>query len=231
MAFSGTYNFAPSVGDLVQNAYGRIGIRRPALLAEHMTDARIESNLLLTEFDNRGVNLWTVDLQSVPLIGGTANYTVPPETITVLDAYITTNSGSASAFDMIITSISRSDYAALPNKQDQGQPTLFWYDRLIAPSITLWLVPDQSNTYTLNYYRYRQIQDSVLTGGLQPEVPVRWLDAFTAALSARLARIYAPAMLAEAKTEAERTFQIAANQDTENAPVYLTPAIDSYYHR
>lgn len=230
MAFSGTYNFAPSLGDLVQNAYGRIGIRRPAILAEHMVDARVESNLLLTEFDNRGVNLWTVDLQSVQLVGGTANYTVPAETITVLDAYITTGLG-ANAVDQLITPISRSDYAALPNKLDQGQPTLFWYDRLIAPSITVWLVPDSSNTYTLNYYRYRQIQDSVLTGGTQPEVPVRWLDAFTAALAARLARMYAPPLLAEAKMEAERTFQIAANQDTENAPVYITPAIDSYYHR
>lgn len=230
MAFSGTYNFAPSLGDLVQNAYGRIGIRRPAILAEHMTDARIESNLLLTEFDNRGVNLWTVDLQTIPLISGQAVYSVPPETITILDAYVTITQGSDST-DQIITSISRSDYAALPNKQDQGLPTLFWYDRLISPSITVWLVPDVSNSYTLNFYRYRQIQDSVLTNGTQPEVPVRWLDAFTAALSARLARIYAPAMLAEAKTEAERTFQIAANQDTENAPVYLTPAIDSYYLR
>lgn len=228
MATSGTYTFAPSAGDLVQNAYGRIGIRRASLIAEHMTDARIESNLLLVEFANRGVNLWTVDLQTVSLTQGTASYSVPSTTIDVLDAYITTSSGSVTT-DRIINSISRSDYAALPNKSDQGYPTLFWYDRLISPTITLWQVPDANGPYTLNYYRFRQIQDTVLSGGTQPEVPYRWIDAFTAALAARLSRMYAPAQLAEAKIEAERTWQIAANQDTEDAPIYITPGLDTYY--
>lgn len=228
MATSGTYNFNPSIADLVQNAFGRVGIRRTALLAEHMTDARVESNLLLTEFDNRGVNLWTVDLQTVPLVQGTATYTVPGNTITVLDAYITTGTGE-SAFDRVITSISRSDYASLPNKDDQGTPTIYWYDRLIEPTITLWQVPDNNGPYTLKYYRFRQIQDSVIGGGVTPELPLRWLDAFTAALSARLARIWAPDKLAEAKLEAERTWQIAAAQDTENAAVSIIPGADIYY--
>lgn len=228
MATSGTYSFAPSVADLVQNAYGRIQIRRPSLLAEHMTDARIESNLLLAEFDNRGVNLWTVDLQSTLLVQGTATYNVDPTTITILDAYIDTGSGE-NTVSRIITSISRSDYAAIPDKLQQGLPTVFWYNRQINPTITMWEVPDNNGPYLLKYYRFRQIQDSVLAGGVQPEVPLRWLDAFTAALSARLARIYAPTLLAEAKAEAERTWQIAAQQDTENAGFYIMPGIDSYY--
>lgn len=227
MATSGTYSFNPSVADLVQNAFGRIGIRRTSILAEHMLDARVESNLLLAEFNNRGVNLWTVDLQSQVLTAGTATYNVPSTTITILDAYITTGSGQ-DTIDRIITSISRSDYAAIPNKQQQGLPTVFWYDRLIQPTITLWETPD-NGPYTLNYYRFRQIQDSVLAGGVTPEVPLRWLDAFTAALSARLARIWAPTMLAEARGEAERTWQIAAAQDTENAGFYIMPGIDAYY--
>lgn len=228
MATSGTFLFNPSVADLVQNAYGRIGIRRSAILAEHMTDARIESNLLLTEFDNRGVNLWTVDLQSIALVQGTATYSVDPTTIVVLDAYIRTGTGQ-NTVDRIISSISRSDYAALPNKQEQGLPTVFWYDRLINPTITVWETPDNNGPYILSFYRFRQIQDSVISGGITPEVPLRWLDAFTAALSARLARIYSPEKLAESKSEAERTWQIAANQDVETAAFYIQPGIDTYY--
>lgn len=193
-----------------------------------MTDARMESNLLLQEFNNRGVNLWTVDLQSISLVQGTATYDVDATTITILDAFITTGSGQ-NTIDRIISSISRSDYAAIPDKQQQGLPTVFWYDRLIQPTITLWEVPDNNGPYTLNFYRFRQIQDSVISGGLTPELPLRWVDAFTAALSARLARIWAPPMLAEAKAEAERTWQIAAAQDTENAGFYIMPGIDSYY--
>lgn len=228
MASSGTYLFNPSVADLVQNAYGRIGIRRTSILAEHMTDARMESNLLLQEFNNRGVNLWTVDLQTIACVQGTATYNVDATTITVLDAYITTGTGQ-NTIDRIISSISRSDYAAIPNKQQQGLPTVFWYDRLIQPTITLWEVPDNNGPYTLSFYRFRQIQDSTIAGGVTPELPLRWVDAFTAALSARLARIWAPPMLAEAKSEAERTWQIAASQDTENAGFYIMPGIDSYY--
>lgn len=228
MATSGTYAFNPSVADLVQNAYSRIGIRRASLLAEHMADARVESNLLLTEFDNRGVNLWTVDLQTIALVQGTATYNVDASTITVLDAYIETGSGQDTV-SRIITSISRSDYAAIPNKQQQGLPTVFWYNRQISPTLTVWEVPDNNGPYTLKFYRFRQIQDSTIAGGITPEVPLRWLDAFTAALSARLARMYAPDKLTEARAEAERTWQIAAAQDTENAGFYIMPGIDSYY--
>lgn len=193
-----------------------------------MTDARVESNLLLQEFNNRGVNLWTVDLQSLTLVQGTAIYSVPTNTITVLDAYITTGSGQ-STIDRIIMPLGRSDYAAIPNKQMQGLPTSFWFDRLDSPSITLWEVPDNGGPYTLNYYRYRQIQDSVLASGTNPDMPTRWIDAYTAALSARLSRMHAPAVLPEAKQEAERTFQIAANQDVENVPFGIIPMLSGYY--
>lgn len=193
-----------------------------------MTDARFESNILLQEFNNRGVNLWTVDLQSVACVEGQASYSVPSSTIVVLDAFITQGSGEQT-YDRIIMPLGRSDYAALPNKQLQGVPTSFWFDRLESPTITLWEVPDGNGPYTLNYYRYRQIQDSVLTSGTTPDVPLRWIDAYTAALACRLARIYAPAVLPEAKQEAERCWQIAATQDTENVPFGIIPMIGSYY--
>ena len=193
-----------------------------------MTDARIESNLLLQEFNNRGVNLWTVDLQSLPLVQGTATYSVPSNTITVLDAYITTGSGQTTN-DRFIMPFGRSDYAAIPNKQMQGLPTSYWFDRLTSPTITMWQVPDSGGPYTLNYYRYRQVQDSILASGVNPDMPVRGIDAYTAALSSRLARMHAPAVLPEAKQEAERTFQIAAGQDTENVPFGIIPMIGAYY--
>lgn len=228
MTTSGTYLFSPSVADLVFIAYARVGVRRPAVTPEHLTDARIESNLLLQEFNNRGVNLWTVDLQSVALVQGQASYTVPSTTITVLDAYVTVGTGQQ-AYDRIISPLSRSDYAALPNKALQGLPTSYWFDRLETPTMNLWEVPNNGGPYTLNYYRYRQVQDSVLAGGLTPDMPLRWVDAFTAALSARLARMHAPAVLAEAKQEAERTWLIAAAQDTEDAPFGILPMVGAYY--
>ena len=230
MAFSGTYNFAPSVGELVLNAYGRCQLRGPALVAQHWLDARTEGNLLQIEWSNKGVNLWTVDLQSIPLVQGVATYSVPSNTITILDTYITTTNGGAPN-DRLILGISRADYAAQPNKTIQGPPTSWWFDRLISPTITMWPVPDNGGPYTLNYYRYRMIQDAVVPGGLQPEMPIRWLDAWSAGLAHRLARMHAPALEQLRKVDAKEAWDVASTQDVENAPIRIQPMIGAYYRR
>lgn len=228
MTASGTYSFNPSVGELVLNAYSRINIRRPALLAEHMVDARVEANLLQTEWMNKGVNLWTVDLVTTALVQGTATYNVDPTTVMILDAYIETTSGG-SLNDRIIEPVSRTEYASFPTKTIQSPPTVFWFDRLIAPTITLYPVPDGNGPYTLKYYRFRQIQDAVVPGGLTPELPIRWMDAFAAGLAHRLARIYAPPLEQLRKQDALDAWSIAASQDTENVPLYLYPGLSAYY--
>jgi hypothetical protein len=65
MATSGTYNFNPSLGELVLYAYNLCEIRNTALAQEHMEAARMATNMLLASWSNRGVNLWTVDQQIV----------------------------------------------------------------------------------------------------------------------------------------------------------------------
>lgn len=230
MAFSGTFGFAPSAGELVLNAYARLQKFGPALVAQHWYDARIEGNLLQVEWSNRGTNLWTVDLQSVPLVQGTAAYSVPTNTVAILDAYITTSPGGQ-PIDRPILGVSRSDYAAQSSKTTQGSPTMWWLDRLIAPTITLWPVPDGAQPYTLNYYRYRMIQDAAVAGGLAPEMPIRWLDAWSAGLAHRLARIHAPALEQVRGTDAERAWRFASSQDVESVPLRIMPAFGGYYRR
>src|SRR5262252_7400899 len=111
-----TFDFAPSVAELVLNAYSRIGIRRTALTAEHMVDCRLEMNLLQAEWSNQQVNLYTVDLQSMPLTQGVATYVLPTETIVILDAYITVEDAlTGISTDKIIFPVSRTEYASFPN--------------------------------------------------------------------------------------------------------------------
>lgn len=228
MTTSGTYNFNPTLGELVLNAYARCGVRRTALLQEHMQDARMETNLMLSNWSNRGVNLWEVDVQTVPLSQGVTTYNVPANTIMMLDAYISTGSGQ-SQFDRVIMPISRTEYAYTPNKNQQAPPTVFWFDRLINPTVTLWPVPDQDSTYTLRYYRVKQIQDANYDNGQTVDIPYRWFDAFAAGLASRLAGIYAPERSAVLEPKAEAAYMIAATQDTENVPMYLTPGLSGYY--
>ena len=223
MATSGTYAFSPSVGNLALSAYSRIQIRRPALLAEHMFDAYQETNFMMSSWSNMAPNLWTVDLVTQALTAGTATYNVDAKTVMILDAYITISSQ-----DRLIFPISRTEFASYPNKTDQGTPSIYWYDRLLSPTITLWLVPDDS-TVTLNYYRCTQNQDANLPSGETPAVPYRLLDAMVSGLAHRLARIYKPEMEAARKMDAAEALMIAQTQDVENIPMSVQPMLSGYY--
>lgn len=236
MTTSGTYAFNPSLGEVVLNAFSRCGVRRTAILQEHMQDARFETNLMFADWANKGVNLWKVDLQTIPLVAGQTTYYAATNdnandsqrTIMVLDAYISTGSGQ-SQFDRVILPISRTEYSQTPNKNLQAPPTTFWFDRLIQPTITVWPVPDQSDTYTLKFYRVIQIQDAELPAGQTLDVPYRWLNALCTGLAARLSMIYAPERVQILEMKASEAYQTAAGQDTENVPLYIMPGLSGYF--
>lgn len=226
--YSGTYNFLPSLGDIIITAFQRIGIRPAEILQQHLQQAIMEMNLLQTKLSNLQPNLWDVDLQTLPLVQGTATYSIPAETVMITNAYIRVGNGTSS-IDRLIFPISQTEYAALSNKFVQAPPTQFWFNRLISPTITLYQVPDGGGPYTLYYYRVRQIQDATLPNGFQIEVPYRWLDALTAGLAHRLAAVFAPQLEQIRKMDAEEAWRIAATQDTENTPMFIAPGLIGYF--
>lgn len=228
MTASGTYAFNPAVSDITLNAYSRIGLRRPALTADHLQDAADEANFLLVEWSNKQPLLWTSEVQSFPLIQGTATYTLSVQTVMVLIAYIQTTVGSTT-IDRVISPVSTTEYASMPDKTTQGIPSTFWLDRQTTPTVTLWQPPDATGTYTLKLRTVRQIQDSKLPSGVTAEVPYRFLDAFAAGLAARLARMHAPALEELRKKDAVEAWTIAATQDVENVNLYIYPSLGSYY--
>lgn len=226
VATSGTYSFAPSSGDFVLNAFGRIGIRRTELTQQHLADAANEANLVQVEFANRQPNLFLAETYDVSLVAGTATYVLPARFVSPMAVWMTIGSG-ASATDRILSPISTYDYESLPNKTQQAQPTTYWYQRQIIPQVTMWPVPE--TTYTLHLRILSQPQDVRLSAGLTPQMPYRWYDAFTAALAWRLAVIYAPDREAGRKVDAERAWQIAATEDIEYVPLRIGPAVGGYY--
>jgi hypothetical protein len=230
MSTSGTYVFNPSLGEITLYAYNLIGVRNTALLQEHMEAARMASNFLCANWSNRGVNLWAVDLVTTPLVQGQTTYTVDGNTVMILDAYIETDNGGGQPIDRIIMPISRTEYASYPNKEQQGFPTVFWFDRLLSPTVTLWPVPNTDNgPQSLKYYRVRRLQDSNLQNGQQVEIPYLWLEAFAYGLAYRLAQIWAPAIAQTIKPMADESYQIAADQNVETAQQYISPMISGYY--
>ena len=229
MATSGTYTYNPSLGELTLYAFNLCGVRNTALLQEHMESARMASNLMLSRWSNQGVNLWAVDLQTVTLVQGQTTYNVPSDTVMILDAYMRIDNGNADPIDRIILPISRTEYASYPNKEQEGFTTTYWFDRLLAPTVTLWPVPDGTSAQFLRYYRVRRLQDSNLQGGEQVEIPYLWMEAFAYGLAQRLAMVWSPDKVPLLKPMADEAYQICADQNVEQAQQYISPMVSGYF--
>lgn len=223
MAVSGTQTYNPPLGSIAISAFARCGIRRTELLAEHMDIAYQELNLLQSNWSGSGITWWTVEKIDQALTQGTATYSVPLNVISVLDLYI--NNGSS---NRLIFPFSRTDYASLATPSEQGFPTIFWWNRVIPATITLWPVPDGSATYTMSYYVYQQIDDAVIRQGGNAQVPYWFLDAMVADLAHRLSRIYAPALEAVRKQDKIEAYDVA-NKQVENEPIFVSPGLSGYY--
>ena len=88
-----------------------------------MQDAYFETNLMQADWGADGVTFFTVLKVDVPLVQGTATYTVASNAVSVLDVYI--NNGSS---NRLILPFSRTDYASLANPTQQAFPTVFWWN-------------------------------------------------------------------------------------------------------
>jgi len=234
------------MGGLILYCYNIIGVRSTSVLQEHMTTAQMATNMLLVNWANKGVDLWKVDLVSVPLVQGQATYAVDPSTVVILDAYLTIDNGSGNPIDRIIMPVSRSEYASYPNKTQQGFSTTYWFDRLdvnsdmnspgssqtppiTGPQITLWLVPDGTSAQFLRYYRLVQSQTANFSNGQTLDLPYLFLEAFVDGLAYRLAKIWNQAIAPALKSVADESYEVAASRNIERADIFIAPQISNYF--
>jgi hypothetical protein len=215
------------MGEEVLFAYGLCGIRRTSLTQQHFEDARMATNMLMGRWSADGVNLWQIELTYTPLVQGQTTYPVPCNTIVILDAYYTINNGQQE-IDRIMTPISRTEYANYPNKQQEGAPTVYWNNRLLNPTVTLWPAPNGQQA-SFKYYRLRQTQDSDLKNGLAVEIPTYYSEAYAFGLATRLAAIWAPERAAGLKAMADESWDIASRRGIETANTYISPSVAGYW--
>lgn len=228
MSSSGTYNFTLNNGSIVIEAFDRCGIRPVEITREMLSSSYRSLNLEFSEWSNTVPNFWEVSLVSQVLTAGTSTYTYDTSVQDVLDAYVSTTEGSSPPIDRILVPMSRTAYAEIPNKTQQGFPSAFWYDRLITSTITLWLVPDDTQTYTLYSYVMKRVQDANILGAETPDIPSRFLEAICARLSARLAVKYAPDKYALLSSIAEKKYAMAIEEDHERAAIMIRPDFSGY---
>ena len=221
MATSGTTSFDLDIDDIIEEAYERCGVRTNS--GYNIKSARRSLNILFSEWGNRGVHLWKVELKTQSLTSGTATYATPSDCSDVLEAYIsTTNAITSSTNDISLDKIDRSAYAALPNKGQTGQPSQYFVDRQITPTVTLYLTPD-ANTYTfLKYYYIQRIQDAGSYTN-QTDLPYRFLPCMVSGLAYYLGQKFAPERVQGLKLIYEDELQRALEEDSQRTSSYISP--------
>ncbi len=226
MATSGTTAFNMDFTEIAEEAWERAG--RELRSGYDLRTARRSMNLLTIEWQNRGINLWTIEEGSVNLVDGTSQYTLGADTIDLLEHVIRTNSGNANTqSDLTINRISVSTYASIPNKLSEGRPIQMWIDRQRdAPVLNLWPVPDKSDTYVLKYWRMRRIEDAG-SGVETADVNFRFLPCLVAGLAYNIA-LKVPELMERVpmlKAVYEEQFELAAAEDREKAPYRVVPRV------
>jgi hypothetical protein len=224
MTTSGTTAFNMDFTEIAEEAWERAG--REMRSGYDLRTARRSMNLLTIEWQNRGINLWTIDEGTVNLVQGTSQYTLPADTIDLLEQVIRTGAGNVTTqSDLTISRISVSTYATIPNKLSQGRPIQVWIERLRdAPKINVWPVPD-SNDYIFKYYRMRRIQDAG-SGVETADMNFRFLPCLVAGLAYYIAMKdpeLAP-RIQMLKAAYDEQFDLAAGEDREKASIHFVPA-------
>jgi len=126
MSTSGTTAFDMQFQEIAEEAYERCGVEMRT--GYQLRTARRSLNLLTIEWANRGINLWTIEQGEIPLNTGQVSYTLPLDTIDLLDHVVRTGTGT-NQIDINITRISETTYSQIPNKLAQGRPIQVWINR------------------------------------------------------------------------------------------------------
>ena len=221
MATSGTTSFNLDIDDVIEESFERCGIRNTK--GYDLKSSRRSLNLLFSEWGNRGIHLWKVELKNQLLTAGTITYATPSDCSDVLEAYVSTSDSiTSSTQDVSLTKIDRSAYAALPNKGQTGQPSQYYVDRQITPTISLYLAPD-TVTYTyLKYYYIQRIQDAGAYTN-QTDLPYRFLPCMVSGLAFYLSQKYAPERIQALKLLYEDELERALQEDGQRTSLYISP--------
>jgi hypothetical protein len=300
MTTTGTTLFNMDFTDIAEEAWERAG--REMRSGYDLRTARRSMNLMTIEWQNRGINMWTIEEGTIPLVPGQNTYALPNDTIDLLEHVIRTGGNTASTqADLTITRISVSTYATIPNKLAPGRPIQIWVQRMSGetsptgttlngtitstattitvadasnlagtgfikldseiinygyitgntlyncfrgqqnttaaahttgatvynpnvPAVTLWLTPDNSQQYTLVYYRLRRIEDAG-AGVETADMNFRFLPCVVAGLAYYIA-MKVPELaqrLPMLKEAYDTQFDLAAGEDREKAAIRFVP--------
>lgn len=228
---SATNDFNLDLNNIIEEAFERCGAELRT--GYEFRTAKRSLALLLMDWANRGINLWTLEEGTHTLTYNQGTYDLPVDTVDLLDHVIRTGTGTNQQ-DINITRISSSTYLAIPNKNATGRPIQIWINRKTGstnaanqvqyPQFTVWPKPDNTTTWTLVYTRLRRMQDPG-NGVNGQDVPFRFLPCLIAGLAYMLSMKIpgAETRTTILKAEYNEAWDLAAGEDREKAAVRFVP--------
>ena len=176
MAVSGTYNFNLDIDEVIQEATEMIGGENT--LGHEPASARRSINLMLKDWQNRGILLWSTSVSSVTVAASVTAYSLGSSTVDALEVVL-----GRDDTDIQLTRISPEEYLLIPNKTQTGRPMQFSIRRGIAnPTMSLWPIPENS-TDILKMEVISELQDVDKSAEQNADLPKRFLPPLTCGLA------------------------------------------------
>jgi len=224
MAVSGTYNFNLDIDEVIQEASEMIG--GESTLANEAASARRSINLMLKDWQNRGILLWSTSTSSFTLTTSVTSYDLDSSTINALEVVI-----SRSNTDVKLTRITPEEYMIIPAKTQTGKPNQYSIRRGRDNSVmSVWPIPENS-TDTIKLEIVKELQDVNKSATQNADLPKRFLPALTCGLSYYMS-MKRPRVedtkIAMLKTNYEEVLARAMEEDRERASIYLLPRLTFY---
>jgi len=224
--YASTANFDFSIDEIVEEAFERCGLQDRT--GYQLKTARRSLNLLLAEWSNRGLNLWTIQKQTAALAASTTSLTGTAlfgataddasQIVEITDMVIRDSSNN----EYSCSPISRSTYLNYTVKTSGGRPTQYYFEKTINP--TLFLYPAADTAYTVVYYAMLRMKDSGAYTN-NNEIPFSFLPCLTAGLAYYIALKYAPERTQVLKLVYEEEFRRAADTNRGNVSSHFVPKI------
>ena len=224
MAVSGTYNFNLDIDEVIQEAMEMIG--GEDTLGHEPASARRSINLMLRDWQNRCILLWTTSTTAVTVVASTTAYDLASSTINALEVVI-----SRDNTDVKLTRITPEEYLIIPAKTQTGKPNQYSIRRKRDnPVMSVWPIPDNS-TDILKIEIVKEVEDTNKSADQNADVPKRFLPALTCGLAYYMSMkrpLVADTKIAMLKTNYEEKLGRAMEEDRERASMYLLPRLTFY---
>ena len=176
MAVSGTYNFNLDIDEVIQEAMEMIGGENT--LGQEPASARRSINLMLKDWQNRGILLWSTSVSSVTVSASVTAYSLDSSTVDALEVVLERDDT-----DIQLTRISPEEYLLIPNKTQTGRPMQYSIRRGISnPTMSIWPIPENS-TDVLKMEIISELQDVDKSAGQNADLPKRFLPPLTCGLA------------------------------------------------